>query len=108
MELQRGRLAEAERQARLSMADSAAEVEGALLLAQVLVRRSDLPQALAVLDEAGRRATEEKRAPARGLGPLRADVLARLGRFAEAEAALREDIRAFPGTAQTYARAWRS
>jgi hypothetical protein len=34
---------------------------------------------------------------------LRADVLARLGRFAEAEAVLREDIRSFPGRSQTYA-----
>lgn len=101
--LARGDLTEAERQARLSMADAATESEGALILAQVHVRRSELPQALAALEEALRRATEQKRAPAAGLGPLRADVLARLGRFAEAEAALKEEIRTRPGRAQTYA-----
>jgi len=30
-------------------------------------------------------------------------VLARLGRFAEAEAVIREDIRSFPGRSQNYA-----
>ena len=54
--LARGDLEEAERQARLSMADAATESEGAMILAQVHVRRSELPQALAVLEEARRRA----------------------------------------------------
>ena len=48
-------------------------------------------------------AIEQGVAPPTGLGPLRADVLGRLGRFAEAEAVLREDIRSFPGRSQTYA-----
>ncbi len=47
-----------------------------------------------------RRLTEADRF---GLDPLRADVLARLGRFAEAEAVLRQDIRSFPGRARSYA-----
>ncbi len=101
--LARGELAEAERQARLAMADPAAESEGALILAQVHVRRSELPQALAALEKARAHALEENRAPAPGLDDLRADVLARLGRFAEAEAVLREQIRASPGRSQTYA-----
>jgi len=101
--LARGNLTEAERLARLSMADAATESSGAVILAQVHVRRSELPQALAVLENARRRAIEQKRAPAAGLGDLRADVLARLGRFAEAEAVLKEEIRSLPGRAQTYA-----
>ena len=101
--LARGDVAEAERQARLAMADAMTESEGAVTLAQVHVRRAQLPQALAVLEAARARAFEEKRPPAAGLGPLRADVLARLGRFAEAEAVLKEEIRSFPGRSQTYA-----
>ena len=101
--LARGDLEEAERQARLSMADAATESEGAMIVAQVHVRRSDLSQALAVLEEARRREIEQKRPPAAGLRDLRADVLGRLGRFAEAEAELREQIRSSPGRAQSYA-----
>ncbi len=101
--LARHDLTEAERQARLSMADGAPESESAVILAQVHVGRSELSQALAVLEEARSRAIEQKRAPAPALGPLRADVLARLDRFNEAEAALREEIRSSPGRAQTYA-----
>jgi predicted Zn-dependent protease len=49
------------------------------------------------------RAIEERRAPATGLDYLRADVLARLGRFPEAESVLKEEIRSSPGRSQTYA-----
>jgi choline-sulfatase len=101
--LARNDLPEAERQARLSTADAATKGEGALTLAQVLVRRSELPQALAVLDAARAEAAAEKRTPVAGLGELRADVLGRLGRFAEAEAGLREEIRSSTARAQTYA-----
>jgi arylsulfatase A-like enzyme/Flp pilus assembly protein TadD len=101
--LARSNLPEAERQARLAMADAASESEGAMILAQVHLRRSELPQALAALEKARARATEQKRAPAAGLDYLRADVLARLGRFAEAEAVLKEEIRSSPGRSQTYA-----
>ena len=101
--LARRDLAEAERHARLSMTDATTGSEGAVILAQVHVQRSELPQALAVLEQARRRAMEQERAPAAGLGPLRADVLARLGRLDEAESAFKEEIRSFPGRAQTYA-----
>lgn len=96
-------LAEAEREARLAMSDAAGESEGAMVLAQVHVRRSELPQALAVLDRVRARAIERKRAPETGLDYMRADVLGRLGRFPEAEAVLREQIRAAPGRSQNYA-----
>jgi len=99
----RGDLAEAEREARLAMADAAAESGGAMILAQVHVRRSELSSALAVLEKARARAIEQRRAPAAELDDLRADVLARLGRFTEAEAVLKEQIRSAPGRAQTYA-----
>jgi choline-sulfatase len=101
--LARGDLATAEAQARLAMADPSAESEGALLLAQVHVARSQLPEALAVIEKARARALEQGRNPPTGLEPLRADVLGRLGRFAEAEAVLRQDILAYPRRAQSYA-----
>ena len=96
-------LVAAEREARLAMADTAAQSEGAMVLAQVHVQRSELAQALAALEQARARAIESGRAPAIGLDHLRADVLGRLGRFPEAEAVLREEIRSSPGKSQTYA-----
>jgi choline-sulfatase len=99
----RGDLAEAERQARLAMADAVAGSEGSMVLAQIHVRRSELPQALAALETARARAIEQRRAPAAGLDYMRADVLARLGRFADAEAILKEEIRSAPGRSQSYA-----
>jgi choline-sulfatase len=101
--LARGNLAAAESEARLAMTDAAAWPEGAMVLAQVHVQRSRLPQALAVLDDARARLLAQRRPPPTGLGPLRADILARLGRFAEAEAVLREETRSHPGRAQTWA-----
>ena len=101
--LARGDLAAAESQARLAMADASAESEGALLLAQVHVARAQLPEALATIEKTRARALEQGRNLPTGLEPLRADVLARLGRFPEAEAVLRESIRSFPARAQTYA-----
>ena len=99
----RGDLATAESRARDAMADPAAGAEGAMLLAQVHVQRSELPQALAVVEQARARVLERGGPLPTGLEPLRADVLARLGRFLEAEAVLRQEIRAFPGRAQSYA-----
>src|SRR5262249_20657422 len=101
--LARNNLAEAERQARLSMDEPATRGEGAMSLAEVLVRKSELREALGVLDAARAEATAEKRAPQAGLGELRADVLGRLGRFTEAEAGLRDEIRSSRARAQTYA-----
>ena len=96
-------LAKAEHEARLAMADAASQSEGAMVLAQVHGARTELPQALAVLEEARARAIEQRIAPAPGLDDLRADVLGRLGRFREAEAVLREEIRTSPGRSQAYA-----
>jgi choline-sulfatase len=101
--LARGTLPEAEREARLSMVDGATGSEGAVILAQVYVRRSQLAQALDVLESARRRAVDQKHVPAADLDDMRGDVLARLGRLAEAEAVFKEQIRAFPGRSQSYA-----
>jgi len=98
-----GRLDEAEREARLVSGDAGAEARAAVVLAEVAARRGQLAAALARAEDAGRTSG------ARGLGPVpwlefvRGDVLARLGRNEEAEAALRAEIRDFPRHARAYA-----
>jgi arylsulfatase A-like enzyme/tetratricopeptide (TPR) repeat protein len=72
----------------------------ALALAEVHTRRAELGQALLVLEDARARAG----AAVRGLDFARGDVLARLGRNADAAAAFEAEIAAFPGNAEAYAR----
>jgi choline-sulfatase len=101
--LARGDLDLAEQEARLVESDAGAEARAGVILAEVLARRGHLERALDRLDEGARRNA------ALGIGPVpyeqfvRGDVLARLGRPAEAEAALRAEIRAFPKHARPYA-----
>ncbi len=98
--LAEGRLDEAEREAALVTADPGARARAAVVVAEVLARRGRHEQALSQLAAAGE---------GNALGPVpwlefvRGDVLARLGRQAEAEAALRAEIAAFPGHARAYA-----
>src|SRR5262249_61489483 len=101
--LAQGDLAQAEQEARVSMADAASSSEGAVILAQVYVRRSDPAHALQVLEDARRQALEQKRAPSPALDDMRGDVLGRLGRLREAEAVFREQIKTFPERPQAYA-----
>ncbi len=72
----------------------------ALALAEVHSRRAELGQALLVLEDARAAAG----APVRGLDFARGDVLARLGRNADAAAAFEAEIAAFPGNTEAYAR----
>ena len=98
VELERGRLDEAEARAKAALGEDTGRAHQ--LLARVALARNDLKEAerhaQLAMAEAG-----SARVP--GLGPLRADVLARLGRFAEAETVLKEEIRSVPGRAQSYA-----
>lgn len=93
-----GDLAEAEREAALVVGDPGAKARAAVVSAEVLSRRGQPEAALARLA-----------AVPRELGPVpwlefeRGDVLARLGRHAEAEAALRAEIAVFPTHARAYA-----
>jgi len=98
--LAEGRLDEAEREAGLVASDPGARARAAVVAAEVLARRGQQEQAL------------ERLAAVRSgpdLGPVpwlefvRGDVLARLGRHHEAEAALRAELAAFPGHARAYA-----
>jgi arylsulfatase A-like enzyme len=96
-----GRLDEAEREAALVASDPGALARAAVVRAEIAARRGHPQQALELL--------EAVRRDGPSLGPVpwlefvRGDVLARLGRHAQAEAALRAEIEAFPGHARAYA-----
>jgi arylsulfatase A-like enzyme/Flp pilus assembly protein TadD len=98
--LLRNDLGEAERQARLGMPD-ATDPNGAMILAQVYLRQSQPQSALDALEKA--RVPTLGRKPVAGFDFLRGDVLARLHRYPEAEAAFQAEIRAFPRNARAYA-----
>jgi arylsulfatase A-like enzyme/Tfp pilus assembly protein PilF len=74
-----------------------------VLLAEVHARRGAYDEALAVLGRAQARAGELGLAPVFKLEFVRADALARKGAVAEAEAAYRREIAAFPSHLQAYA-----
>src|SRR5207247_2186642 len=94
----RGDLKTAEAQAAAALAQSPDRRSPRLILARVRKARGDLPGALAQL-EAARSLSEQAKEPSIStLNSLRGDVLARLGRSAEAEAAFREEIRDFPAS----------
>jgi arylsulfatase A-like enzyme len=101
--LARGDLEEAEREARLVTGDAGARARSAVILAEAEARRGRLDAALAALSEAASRAAGLGLGPVPGSEFVRGDVLARLGRHAEAERALRAEIAAFPRNARAYA-----
>jgi tetratricopeptide (TPR) repeat protein len=98
-----GRLDEAEREAHLVAGDAGAEARAAVVLAEAAARRGRLEAALARVEEAGRTSAARALGPVPWLEFVRGDVLARLGRHEEAEAALRAEVRDFPGHARAYA-----
>jgi len=96
-----GSLDEAEREAALVASDPGALARAAVVRAEVAARRGHPEQALERLD--GVRAGSASLGPVPWLEFVRGDVLARLGRHEEAEAALRAEIQAFPNHARAYA-----
>jgi tetratricopeptide (TPR) repeat protein len=101
-ELARGRLDQAEAQAR-AVREGNLQTAGELLLAEIAIRRGHFAEALRVLDDVERRANEQKTGRVYRLQFLRGDALARLARVADAEAAYRREIAAFPSHLQAYA-----
>ena len=96
VELEMGQLEEAEAIARAALEEDPARAH--LLMARVALARGDLAEA----EGQARLAMADAEAESEGAMTL-ADVLGRRGRFTEARAVLEEQIRAFPGRAQTYA-----
>ena len=100
--LARGDLDEAARAAALA---SASDDFGraAVVAAEVDLRRGRFAEAQGRAQKAAERLRAQGSPPVAGLAFVRGDALARLGRHAEAEVALREEIGHFPGYARAYA-----
>jgi choline-sulfatase len=77
---------------------------GAVLRAEVRLRQNTPADALKILDDALAKLDRAAREQIGNAQFLRADALARLNRYAEAEQAFREEIRLFPGNSEAYAR----
>ena len=80
------------------------DARGAVLRAEVRLRRNQPAQALEVLDGAIAKLDPAAREQIGNAQFLRGDALARLNRYPEAERAFREEIRLFPGNSEAYAR----
>jgi predicted Zn-dependent protease len=102
--LGKGDLDTAEREAAASRQVAGSEIDADLVQTEVLLRRGRLPEALAAAEDARRRRDAAGGPPVEGLEFAYGDVLARLDRRSEAEAAFREEIRLFPRNAEAYAR----
>jgi arylsulfatase A-like enzyme/Flp pilus assembly protein TadD len=73
-----------------------------VILAQVAKARGDLPGALAKLDEILRKSSEKEEGDLSNVNYLRGDILARMGRNAEAESAFKAEIASFPNNGQAW------
>ena len=101
----RGNWAEAADQARRGVGDPRnPRVPALLLLAQALAAQDRLDEALAEIDRAAARLAHPEVAPVPNVHATHGDILARLGRDAEAEAAFRREIALFPGNPDPYVR----
>jgi arylsulfatase A-like enzyme/tetratricopeptide (TPR) repeat protein len=97
-----GDLTTAEKEARAALEEYPGRRSPYVILGRVAKDRRDYPTAIAHLDTARQIGTRAGQPPLFNLNYLRGDVLARLGREAEAEAAFREEIRDFPGSASAW------
>ncbi len=100
--LARDDLPAAEREAKAVAGDPVAEAAAAVVRAEVGIRRGQFAEALAVVADAERAMTAKGLPPVPDLEFMRGDALARLGRYPDAAAAFRAEIRTFPRNAQAY------
>lgn len=97
-----GRLEDAARAAELSMANPSYRYPSALLLSEILHQQGKLQEALDTLDRVERDMGVRGVAPIEGMSFARGDILARMNRQREAEAAFRQEIESFPHHLQAY------
>jgi len=100
--LARGDLATAEREINAAMGDDTTQPALMLVRAEIAARRGNIGAALETIDEAERIAASTGLGPIHRLNFLRADLLARTERPAEAEAAFKREIEFFPDHLQAY------
>ena len=98
----RGDTKRAEAEARLALQTSPDPTNSLMLLANAEKQRGNLQAALGYLDRAAEKASRKPGPPPQGLHLARGDVLARLGRPADAENEFRQEITAFPSVADAY------
>jgi len=98
----RGDLNRAEAEAKWSLQTANDPAPPLMQLASIEKDRGDLEHALEYLNQAVRRENGHVTRSHEGLHAMRADVLARLGRNAEAEQEFRFEIQHFPTSANTY------
>jgi Flp pilus assembly protein TadD len=94
--LAEGDLDTAEREARAALERYPDRRVPRLILGRVLHDRKDCLGAMTELDRAAKTRAAEARVSLQNLQYLRGDCLARMGRFPEAEAAFRDEMRDFP------------
>jgi choline-sulfatase len=102
--LARDDLATAEAEAAAATGDVGAELGAAVVRTEVRVRQGRLPEALDLIEAARRRVRDGGLQPVPDLDFLRGDVLARLGRLAEAQRAFEAEVGAFPANSKAWAR----
>ncbi|MEP6767730.1 MAG: sulfatase-like hydrolase/transferase [Acidobacteriota bacterium] len=95
-------LPEADAEARRALGDRPGRRVPLLILAQIARERGDIQGALSHLDELFRLTREKNLLSMSAASGLRGDLLARLGRDADAEAALKEEMRVFPENSQAW------
>jgi choline-sulfatase len=101
--LAQNRLRDAQEEARAAGSGRNPQPSSRLIAAEVLIRRGSAAEAATLLDEIAAQAAALEMAAIPRLELLRADALARTGRLAEAEAAYRREITAFPANLGAYA-----
>ena len=101
--LERRDLTTAEKEALQALGDLP-RIPALIMLARVRVEQGRLEEALAATDGAAARVAQSKAGPVVTLAATRGDILARMSRNREAEAAFREEIARFPTTRQAYVR----
>jgi tetratricopeptide (TPR) repeat protein len=103
--IQRGDLGQAEKEARAALASRGSRVGPLVTLAQVLQKQEKLDAALQTTDQAVEELSHmEGRRRFTGLFFVRGDLLARLGRTAEAEQAFLHEIEDYPANYKAYSR----
>ncbi|HUO85267.1 MAG TPA: sulfatase-like hydrolase/transferase [Thermoanaerobaculia bacterium] len=100
--ISRGDLARAEQEARRALETSGDTVPALITLARVERDRGRLTEALAWLERAEERLAKRNNREVWNYHLIRGDVLARMGRAAEAESEFRKEIRLFPQERQAY------
>ncbi|HYC92439.1 MAG TPA: sulfatase-like hydrolase/transferase [Thermoanaerobaculia bacterium] len=99
--VERGDYKRAREEAQASVKNSHDPTPGYLTLGLIAKKENDFPAALRYLDEAAKVVARHKK-PLATLHFNRGDVLARLGRNAEAEQEFRKEIAAYPGNPEPY------